>query len=62
MILLCSNDGCDSMKRRKAKTIAKLFRLPFLLGFDYRFGWSEVPILLVIFANLMVFRDAFWSS
>lgn len=51
-------------KEEKQKLIVKLFRLPFLLGFlipgfDYRFSWSEVPVLLVIVANLMVFAGYF---
>ncbi len=38
----------------------RFFRLPFILcflipGFDYRFNWSEVPTILVVFANIMVF-------
>jgi len=47
-------------KEEKQKLIVRLFRLPFLLGFlipgfDYRFNWSEVPTVLVIIANGMVF-------
>jgi len=47
-------------KEEKQKTIAKFFRLPFLLGFlipgfDFRFNWSEIPVALVIAANIMVF-------
>jgi len=47
-------------KEEKQKTIVKFFRLPFLLGFlipgfDFRFNWSEIPLALVITANMMVF-------
>lgn len=47
-------------KEEKQKLIVRLFRLPFLLGFfvpgfDYRFNWSEVPTVLVLIANGMVF-------
>lgn len=47
-------------KEEKQKIIVRLFRLPFLLGFlipgfDFRFNWSEVPTILVLIANLMVF-------
>lgn len=47
-------------KEEKQKKIVHLFRLPFLLGylipgFDYRFNWSEVPTILVVIANLVVF-------
>jgi protein-S-isoprenylcysteine O-methyltransferase Ste14 len=47
-------------KEEKRRLIVRLFRLPFLLGFlipgfDYRFNWSEVPTLLVLIANGMVF-------
>ena len=47
-------------KEEKQKIIAKFFTLPFLLGFlipgfDFRFNWSEIPVALVIAANIMVF-------
>jgi protein-S-isoprenylcysteine O-methyltransferase Ste14 len=52
-------------KEEKQKMIVKLFRLPFLLGFlipgfDHRFGWSEVPVVLVVISNIMVFLGYFW--
>ena len=46
-------------KEKNQKRIVRLFRLPFILGFllpgfDYRYNWSEVPIVLVLIANVMV--------
>ncbi len=40
-------------KEEKQKLIIRLARLPFILGFlipgfDYRFNWSEVPMVLVV--------------
>jgi protein-S-isoprenylcysteine O-methyltransferase Ste14 len=51
-------------KEEKQKKIVQLFRLPFILGFlipglDYRFNWSEVPSVLVIVSNIMVFLGYF---
>jgi protein-S-isoprenylcysteine O-methyltransferase Ste14 len=47
-------------KVAKQKMIVRLFRLPFIIGFlipgvDFRFGWSDVSMVLVIIANIMVF-------
>ena len=47
-------------KEPKQKRIVGLSRIPFILGFlipgfDYRFNWSEVPMLVVITANILVF-------
>lgn len=46
-------------KQTQQKTIVKLSFLYFLLafvlpGFDYRFGWSDVPVAVVILADLLV--------
>lgn len=46
-------------KEVKQKTIIKiavlLFLFEFLIpGFDYRFGWSNVPLWLVIFSDLVI--------
>jgi len=51
-------------KEEKQKLLVRLSRVPFLLGFllpgfDYRFGWSQVPDLVVIAANAMVFLGYF---
>jgi protein-S-isoprenylcysteine O-methyltransferase Ste14 len=51
-------------KEEKQRIIIRLFRLPFILGFfipgfDYRFDWSDVPMVLVIIANAMVFIGYF---
>jgi protein-S-isoprenylcysteine O-methyltransferase Ste14 len=72
LFYLIKNDP-DLLKRRmrlkekeeKQKTIVRLFRLPFILGFmipgfDYRFNWSEVPITLVVISNVMVFLGYLW--
>jgi protein-S-isoprenylcysteine O-methyltransferase Ste14 len=47
-------------KEEKQKLLVRLSRLPFILGFllpgfDYRYGWSQVPDLVVIIANVLVF-------
>ena len=47
-------------KETQQKKIVGVTTLLLFLGFivpglDFRFGWSSVPFLLVIFANLMVF-------
>jgi protein-S-isoprenylcysteine O-methyltransferase Ste14 len=52
-------------KEEKQKIIVRLFRLPFILcflipGFDYRFNWSEVPPILVVIGNIMVFLGYLW--
>jgi len=52
-------------KEEKQKILVRLFTLPFILvflvpGFDYRFNWSEVPPIVVIIANIMVFLGYFW--
>jgi protein-S-isoprenylcysteine O-methyltransferase Ste14 len=72
LIYLVKNDP-DLLKRRlrlkekeeKQKTIVRLFRLPFILGFlipgfDYRFNLSEVPAILIIISNIMVFLGYLW--
>jgi protein-S-isoprenylcysteine O-methyltransferase Ste14 len=72
LIYLVKNDP-DLLKRRlrlkekeeKQKTIVRLFRLPFILGFlipglDYRFNLSEVPVILVIISNILVFLGYLW--
>jgi len=72
LIYLVKNDP-DLLKRRlrlkekeeKQKLIVRLFRLPFILGFlipgfDYRFDWSEVPSILVVISNVMVFLGYLW--
>jgi protein-S-isoprenylcysteine O-methyltransferase Ste14 len=72
LIYLVKNDP-DLLKRRlrlrekeeKQKTLVRLFRLPFFLGFlipgfDYRFDLSNVPTLLVIISNIMVFLGYIW--
>lgn len=46
-------------KETKQQAIIKaagiIFLVEFLIpGFDYRFGWSQVPVWLVIFSNLML--------
>ena len=51
-------------KEERQKLIVRLFRLPFILGFfipgfDYRFGWSDVPVPLIVIANLIVFLGYF---
>jgi protein-S-isoprenylcysteine O-methyltransferase Ste14 len=52
-------------KEEKQKIIVRLFRLPFILGFlipgfDYRFNLSDVPTILVIISNIMVFLGYLW--
>ena len=47
-------------KETTQKRIVGLSRIPFILGFlipgfDYRFQWSDVPVLVVIIGNIMVF-------
>lgn len=47
-------------KEEKQKLLVRLSRFPLILGFllpgfDYRFGWSHVPDLIVITANILVF-------
>ena len=47
-------------KEEKQKTIVKFAAIIFLIGFiipglDYRYHWSNVPVLLVIAANAIVF-------
>jgi len=72
LLYLVKNDR-DLLKRRlrleekekKQKTIVRLFRLPFILGFlipgfDYRFNLSDVPTILVIISNIMVFLGYLW--
>jgi protein-S-isoprenylcysteine O-methyltransferase Ste14 len=72
LIYLVKNDP-DLLKRRlrikekeeKQKTIVRLFRLPFILGFlipglDYRFDLSEVPTIIVIISNILVFLGYLW--
>jgi protein-S-isoprenylcysteine O-methyltransferase Ste14 len=51
--------GCGWEKETQQKTIIKLsfvwFLLAFILpGFDHRFGWSDVPVWVVILADLVV--------
>jgi protein-S-isoprenylcysteine O-methyltransferase Ste14 len=46
-------------KEREQRLIIKLSYIPFLIafllpGFDKRFGWSNVPVALVIFADILV--------
>lgn len=46
-------------KEEKQKTIIKLTSILFLIGFiipglDYRYHWSDVPVLIVIAANAIV--------
>ena len=72
LVYLVKNDP-DLLKRRlrirekeeKQKTIVRLFRLPFILGFlipglDYRFDLSEVPAIIVIISNILVFLGYLW--
>jgi protein-S-isoprenylcysteine O-methyltransferase Ste14 len=72
LIYLVKNDP-DLLKRRlrirekeeKQKTIVRLFRLPFILGFlipgfDYRFDLSAVPAIIVIISNILVFLGYLW--
>jgi protein-S-isoprenylcysteine O-methyltransferase Ste14 len=52
-------------KEEKQKLIIRLSRLPFIFGFlipgfDYRFGWSEVPVSIVIPANIIVMAGYFF--
>ena len=52
-------------KEERQKIIIRLFRLPFILGylipgFDFRFNWSEVPTVVVVIANLLVFLGYFF--
>lgn len=52
-------------KESNQKKIVRWIRLPFILGFllpgfDYRYDWSEVPVIIVIIANLMVFLGYFF--
>ena len=72
LFYLVKNDP-DLLKRRlrlkekeeKQKKIVRLFRLPFIFGylipgFDYRFDLSEVPTILVIISNILVFLGYLW--
>ncbi len=52
-------------KEEKQKIIVRFFRMPLILcflipGFDYRFNWSDVPPVLVIIANILVFLGYLW--
>ncbi|MDD5569662.1 MAG: isoprenylcysteine carboxylmethyltransferase family protein [Bacteroidales bacterium] len=52
-------------KEIKQKIIVKIFTIPFFIGFiipgfDYRFNWSDVPIFLVVIANIIVFLSYFF--
>lgn len=52
-------------KEEKQKLIIRLARLPFILGFlipgfDYRFGWSDIPMAFVILANVIVMAGYFF--
>ncbi len=52
-------------KEEKQKLIIRLSRLPFILGFlipgfDYRFGWSDIPMAFVIAANVIVMAGYFF--
>ena len=52
-------------KEEKQKLIIRLARLPFILGFlipgfDYRFGWSDIPMAFVIAANVIVMAGYFF--
>ena len=52
-------------KEEKQKLIIRLSKLPFILGFlipglDYRFNWSEIPMVLVVISNIIVFAGYFW--
>lgn len=52
-------------KEEKQKLIIRLARLPFILGFlipgfDYRFGWSDIPMAFVIVANVIVMAGYFF--
>ncbi len=47
-------------KELKQKTIIKLANLLFFIGFlipgfDYRFGWSNVPLWLIILSDIIIF-------
>jgi len=47
-------------KEKEQKLIIKLSYIPFLIsfllpGFDKRFGWSDVPLAVVILADFLVF-------
>jgi protein-S-isoprenylcysteine O-methyltransferase Ste14 len=51
-------------KEEKQKLLVRLSRLPLILGFllpgfDYRYSWSQVPDLVVIIANILVFLGYF---
>jgi protein-S-isoprenylcysteine O-methyltransferase Ste14 len=52
-------------KEEKQKLIIRLSRLPFIAGFlipgfDYRFGWSDIPMAFVIVANVIVMAGYFF--
>lgn len=52
-------------KEKQQKIIIRLFRLPFILGFlipgfDFRFGWSHVPVTIVVISNVLVMAGYFW--
>lgn len=47
-------------KEAKEKTIIKISQILFLIGIlipglDYRFGWSQIPVWLVITADVIIF-------
>jgi protein-S-isoprenylcysteine O-methyltransferase Ste14 len=47
-------------KETRQKTIIKIADLLFVIGFlipgfDYRYGWSNVPVFLVILSNIIIF-------
>ncbi len=51
-------------KEKEQKLIIKLAYIPYLIGFllpgfDHRFGWSAVPVWLVIFASLLFLLSYF---
>ena len=52
-------------KEKSQRRIISLFRIPFIIGllipgFDYRYNWSEVPLWLVVTANIMVCLSYFF--
>ncbi|MFN8206021.1 MAG: isoprenylcysteine carboxylmethyltransferase family protein [Bacteroidales bacterium] len=55
-LLIRRSDFRKDDSEREIPSWLKLFLLMYLVpGFDFRFHWSDVPVWLVISANLMVF-------
>jgi protein-S-isoprenylcysteine O-methyltransferase Ste14 len=50
----------ESTQKKIVKFSTTFFLLAFILpGFDFRWGWSHVPIVLVVFSELMVLLGYF---